>query len=323
MLLPLAELASKRNGAFYGVAAAKKCVRVPVGKVIGGLVMSGTKISAIEVLGDALTAVWREKELAGLLMALLAVLNLIILWPIMEWYLSVLPSLFKGVTPSEQDVTALEDNMSYIFWMIAPMLVAGVAAIVLWTRAVTGGTSVAFEGGFKALIRRILWTLWRYLCGVGWMLLILVPFAFFAGLVFGTAGIGASGQGGGGATALSILALMVMYLVILFASFAISFLMMVSFQGEARDLRLPIHRSFSLARGNILRSAGVMLLALLGFYIVSAMVGALFGAALFSGSTILQGIALFVLFFLGHIMNFVFIGYGALFAVRLVPELKG
>jgi len=253
-------------------------------------------------------------------MALIAVLNLIVLWPIIDWYLSFIQTFFRGQEPGVPDLEALKAEIPYLLTWAVPLVFLSLAMIVLMTRAAIGGTAIAFQGGFLALVKRTLWTFWRYLCGIGWMLVIIIPISFVLGLVVGMSGYDPAQ--GAGISPFSILLVIVIYGVIIFLAMAVAVLMMVSFNGEGRDFRLPIRKSFLAMRGNLLRAVGVSLLLMIGFYMVVGLIGAILFAVPISGSLILKGLGLFILFAMGTVLNFILVAYGAIYANKLVPELR-
>lgn len=287
--------------------------------------MSEARISAFNTLGETFSIIWREKQLFILLIAFLSIVSLIFIWPLLDWYVPVLAdySVGSGLDPATTEL--IMDDLGYIFIGYIPFLFFTLAPLVLWSRASIGGTGLAMEGGFMALLKRTLWVLWRYVCFIGWALLLTLALFivfFLVGIVTGFSGaLLESGDPSQSATAL--LFIIPLYIVFLIAIIALTFLYSVSLHGEARDFRLPIHKSFIAMKGNLVRATGALLAAIVVFYVVYILFTSVFIGAIVAASTWMTIIGLFFLFALGNIYNFIWISYGALYASKLVPKLKG
>ncbi|HXV73300.1 MAG TPA: hypothetical protein VD713_01085, partial [Sphingomonadales bacterium] len=96
----------------------------------------------------------------------------------------------------------------------------------------------------------------------------------------------------------------------------------VSLHAEARDQRLPIHRSFAAMRGNLLRAAGLLFALMILFYVIFSVILFVGGLALIGSSGVLSLVGIVLSFAIGNAWNFLAAAYGAFFAVRVVPELK-
>jgi hypothetical protein len=278
--------------------------------------MPHPKIKAGDVLGDALAACKREKEVVALLAMLLGVVFLIGFWPVLGTY--TLMTIGKG-DPRELVRVMAEDileNRWYLVISVILYLAALFAIMVIWTRTAVLGRQAALAGGVVQLTRRVGWTFWRYVCGLGWTLLFIgiaiLPFAAFS-------------KGGGVAptSAVAILLLTVLLGLVLFlAVLPVSMLVPIACHGEARDFHLPIHRAFKLMRGNLARAAGLLFLVILLFEIGIGTVFMIFGPALLEagGWAMVVGNLLFSA--VGYLLGFAISAYGAYFAIRVVPELK-
>jgi len=291
--------------------------------------MSVEKIKATDVLAEAFSILWREKELLVLLAALMTVVGLLFLWPLFGIYAEFLAAYMAQGTPDLEALDQFGQSMSeisYIYYLIIPQLMFQMSILTLWTRASILGKGQVLDGGLKILIKRGLWVFWRYICSMGWMLLMtLAIWVVIIGitLVLGASGAMTGDEGASGAiTFLLILLIIPLYLVFIFALMGLTFLMSVSIHGEARDLRLPIHKSYGYIKGNLLRGTGVLILFLLGFYFIYIF-GVLFVFGIYLTAPVwVTAIGMFAIFFLGMLFNFAWVTYGAIYASRLVPELK-
>jgi len=271
--------------------------------------MDENKIIALEVLGEAVKAIIREKQLFALLLSFLAVTSMLLVWPMLDWYILLLES-FPDTEAAFSEIEGLvSDELPYLLFMMIPSLFITLGIIVLWTRAVIGGSGVAFAGGLRALINRTLRVFWRYLCAIA--IMIAAGFLITALLTL----IGAD----------SGLASLVFFLLnsgFLIVMFGVTFLLSVSLHGEARDIRLPIHKSFLYLKGNLLRAVGALFLGIIIIYFIqTTIMVALFGLIV-GGSTIGMFIAFFILFAISGLFNFLWVAFGALYAVKLVPEVQ-
>ena len=287
--------------------------------------MSDTHISAFGTLSEALFIVWREKQLALLLIAFVTIVTLIYLWPLLDWYapLMIEFSYTDQMDPAmEQQIM---DDMSYIFWGLIPLIFMITIPIVIWSRASIGSAVVAMEGGIGALFKRTLWAAWRYICLVGWMILLMfammIIFMVIA-MIFGASGAMMSG-GDPSQMGAMLLIIIPLYMAIIGVIIALTLLYSVSLHGEARDLRLPIYKAFGYMKGNLLRATGALLVAMLVYYVIYFIFAALFIGAIMASSTWLSIIGMFFMLALGNIFYFTWISFGALYAAKVVPELKG
>jgi len=271
--------------------------------------MAENKIKALEVLGEALQAMIREKQLFLLLVSFLAITSMILVWPMLDWYVLLLKS-FPDTQGALREIEALVDeDLPYILFMLVPSLFITFGIVVLWTRAVIGGSAVAFEGGLRPFLNRILRVFWRYLCALAIMLgagvLVMAPLTLV-----------------GTNNGIAVLLFFLLYLVFFIVIFGVTVLLSVSLHGEARDIRLPIHKSFLYLKGNLLRATGGLALGIFIVYIIQSTIMVVLLGLIIGGSTVGMFFAFFILFVLSGILNFLWVGFGALYAVKLVPELQ-
>lgn len=290
--------------------------------------MSDNHIKATEVLAEAIFSVWREKNLAGLLAALITVVSLIFLWPLMDFY-AVFFENFSLTNPmNEAEMTQLFEEsfgpgtLTYILILSIPMVFIQYGALVLWTRAVVLGRNRAFEGGFKLLFKRALWALWRYICVIGWMLLLMVGFwviIFVITFLFGAMGASSSANG---TIIMAALLLIPLYIGFLLIVMGLTFLMSFAIHGEARDFHIPIHQAYKYLKGNLLKPTGLLFLLMMAFYMVLIFLMLLVFPLMQEGAGFGIIIAMGLMSILGMVFNLVWISFGAVYASKLVPELQ-
>jgi len=295
--------------------------------------MDNTRISAIEILGTSLSVLWREKTVLFLLVAFLTIVSLIFIWPAVDWYTAVLSQLTSGIPRDTNELNRLSEEfissglLGYLFILSIPMILIQYGVLAIWSRVSVLGRAHALDGGFGAVVKRALWSFWRYICSIGWMILIMIAFWIILAVIFLILGAGfmASANGqispdiGGGV----FLVILPVYLVFIYIMLGLVLLTTVSIHGEARDVRLPIYKSFGYMKGNLNRAVGVMILALMVIYIFMILLFLLMAATLQSGVDIFTVLFLFIMFFIGACLNFFMYTYGALYAAEAVPELRG
>jgi len=279
--------------------------------------MQHPKIKAGDVLGEALKACGREKEVMVLLAALVSVVFLLLLWPILDSY-----SLLMVGQGDPQEVARLlfqdlYDNRWFLGVAFVVYLFVGYAVSMIWSRVSVLGRDSALAGGGEQFLKRVGWTFWRNLCAIGWIVLF---FGVPVGIIFAI-GQGQSAGGSMGATALWLVAVPLLIFALV-AVFAVSTLLPIAVHGEARDFHLPIHRAFVLMRGNLARGAGLLVLVILLFEIGLGTVFAIFGPAALEAGGWIMLIGNFLLAAVGVLIQFAVGAYGAYYAVRVVPELK-
>ena len=279
--------------------------------------MKNPKIKAGDVLGDAIRACGREKEVLGLLVALTTIVFLLGLWPLRDTY-----SLVMVGTGDPQETGRLLfqdffDNRAYLGISSLAFLAVSYSVSMVWSRVCVLGRGAALDGGPGQFLKRAGWTFWRNLCAAGWMMLFLgIPIAIVAALDPGRA------TGDSMAPAAVWLVVVPLFVVGVGAAFAIGTLIPIAVHGEARDFHLPIHRAFVLMRGNLARATGLFVLAVLLFEIAIVIVFAIFGPALLEAAGWIRLAGMFIFTALGLLVEFLVGAYGAYFAVRVVPQLK-
>lgn len=293
--------------------------------------MEYMKVSAAKVAAEVFSVIAREKKLLLILFIFFPLTALIFLLPLLTWYASNLQASLTQISQllSGQTLTTTsqppEELAGWTFLMMIPYLLLTVAGLVVWSRATTRGLNGAFEGGFGALFKRTLKATWRFICTAGWGILLAVGWLvifFIISLFFGGT-VALLGSGGSGFVAgLFFIFGFAIYAVLILSFTALTILSGVSLFGEANDIRLPIHTSFSHLSGNLLRASGMLFLVSLAFYIVQ--IGLFFGliASFEQEAGILGIIGTFIFFAMGSIYYFFWITYGALYASKLVPEVR-
>ena len=287
--------------------------------------MPDTRISAIGTLSEALSIVWQGRQLVLLLIAFLSVVSLIYMWPMLDWYVPLMTDFSPEAGLDPATTQQIMDDMSYLFVGLIPFLFFLSAPFIIWSRASIGGTGVAMEGGIGALLKRTLWLLWRFVCMFGWMILLIFALSIVLMVIEIFTGISATLTAPGDPSQMwDVLLVMIPFYIILMGAFlALSLLYSISMHGEARDFRLPIYKSFRAMKGNLARATGALMATMVVFYVVNFLVALLFIGTITAASTWLNIIGLFFLFAFSNIYYFIWITYGALYASKLVPELKG
>lgn len=287
--------------------------------------MPDTRISAIGTLSEALSIVWQGRQLVLLLIAFLSVVSLIYMWPMLDWYVPLMTDFSPEAGLDPATTQQIMDDMSYLFVGLIPFLFFLSAPFIIWSRASIGGTGVAMEGGIGALLKRTLWLVWRFICMFGWMILLIFALSIVLMVIEIFTGISATLTARGDPSQMwDVLLVMIPFYIILMGAFlALSLLYSISMHGEARDFRLPIYKSFRAMKGNLVRATGALMATMMIFYVVNFLVALLFIGTITAASTWLNIIGLFFLFAFSNLYYFIWITYGALYASKLVPELKG
>ncbi|MCH8081053.1 MAG: hypothetical protein IID52_01535 [Proteobacteria bacterium] len=260
-----------------------------------------------------------------MLIAFLSVVSLIYMWPMLDWYVPLMTDFSPEAGLDPATTQQIMDDMSYLFVGLIPFLFFLSAPFVIWSRASIGGTGVAMEGGIGALLKRTLWLVWRFICMFGWMILLVFALSIVLMVIEIFTGISATLTAPGDPSQMwDVLLVMIPFYIILMGAFlALSLLYSISMHGEARDFRLPIYKSFRAMKGNLVRATGALMATMVVFYVVNFLVALLFIGTITAASTWLNIIGLFFLFAFSNIYYFIWITYGALYASKLVPELKG
>ncbi len=288
--------------------------------------MDDTRVSALAVLKETMTIIFKERGLFFQLISLLSILTILFFWPVLDLYAEFLT---PGTSPDlfdEETSAIIFDRIYYLAFLIWPYLFLTYGALVIWSRAAIGGTGVAMDGGRKALFIRTARAFWRLLCGLGWILLVgLGSFivVFFLLTLLGIAGIATvNPDAGGEIPGLIIVLLAPMYILSGIAVVLITLLIAVSIHAESREVSLPIRRCYHLMKGNRLRAAGVLFLVGLVYEFFFMVLSAVVIGAFIDASLVFFVLGFFILFMLGLAYQLVWITYGAVYAITLVPELK-
>ena len=285
--------------------------------------MNKPRIAATEVFMQSFSIAWREKTLVIPLASFIAILSMIFLWPVIDAFFAAWAGALEGRQIQQEELSTFTRMWSYFVVVGFAVWLLQLAAYVIWSRASILGYRAAMQDGAAAMVKRGLWMLWRWICGIGWMMVLALAGGLVLGILMALGGISSSSGGSGGAgIALMVLLLFPGYVALFLAVSALSVLIMVSIHGEVRDVRLPIHQSFGFMKGNLLRAAGTYILIT-----IFAQVGlSPFFAVFFlntGGELSLFGMAgVFILFFAATVMGLIWVSFGALYAVRLVPALK-
>lgn len=281
--------------------------------------MSG-RFLASEIFAEGFSGLMREKEVFFLLGSLLAILNLFYMWPFLDFYIESIELFLAGPEGMAQIEShpLFKEEMTYYLYTFLPYLVVMLIPMAIWVRVVMSGKTSVFEGGAKRFLNRFLWVLWRYICLFGWLILIVGGTAF--ALIFLTTSLGvALGKGGVGVT---IFLVILLYGFIFYVTAVLMVLFYLSLSGEMHDVRLPIHKSFNLMKGNLARAGGFMILTFLVFMVGYSLVFGMMVDMFKDTPSGIMMVALFVLFLASSLFNFLLVSFGAGYAIRLVPELR-
>jgi len=284
--------------------------------------MAVEKIKATDVLRETISIVLKERELFLLLGGLLTVITFMFIWPDMESTVLLLES-YKNQDPS--DPLTIEENMQRMsegfadFILYLPLLFIQYGIMGFWSHASILGKSLVREGGINSLFKRSLWVFWRLICSMGWVLLIMVA-AFIIIMIFlfilmGTGLIGVSSD-------FIYFILSLPLAVLIFIISGLIFLLSVSIHGEIRDLRLPIYKSFQYMRGNLVRATGLVTSLMVGFYFLHYLGTDNIYENYFTSPLWVSVLGMVALTFFATLLNLGAMTYGALYASKLVPQLK-
>jgi len=275
--------------------------------------MSVEKISVMDVLVEMIAITKREKELFLLLGAFIASISLLFSWAYYEVYARYIQTYFEtGESAlSLYNEMSLElsqagiSTLSSLFLLIIHLII-----MAIWSRASILGTRQALAGGIQIFFGRILWVIWRFICGMGWIFL--VSFLLIIVLMFLPVTPDSE---------FSLLMLIILFILLL-PMFAVIFLTSISIHGEARDVRLPIHKSFKYMKGNFLRAASFLIMMLIGSYILM-FYGQVFVLNYYFSVPVLISLAgIFAVNMLSALFTLLSYTYGAIYASKLVPELR-
>ena len=290
--------------------------------------MSVEKIKVRDVFSEMIAITKREKELFLLLGGFIASIGLIFNWAYYEVYARYIQVYFETganyftiITDMNAELAEGGTNILGSFFLFLIHL----AIMAIWSRASILGTRQALAGGMGLLINRYGWVLWRFICGMGWMFLvsfiIIILFIFLPinpETLMGTSG---DYQGVSPEIAFSPLFIIVT-LIFLLPMFAVIFLTSISIHCESRDVRLPIHKSFKYMKGNFMRAASFLILLFIGSFVI-LFYGEIFVLKFyFSVSSWFSFVGVFAITMLSTLFTLLSYTYGALYASKLVPELR-
>lgn len=284
--------------------------------------MSGEKIKATDVLRETFSIVLKERELFLLLGGLITVITILFVWPEME-STAVLLESYKN-----QDLTdplTIEENMQRMseafadFILFLPLLFIQYGIMAFWSHASILGKSLAREGGIKSLFKKSLRVFWRLICSMGWVLLIMVVafiiIMIFTFILMGTGLIGVSSD-------FIYFILSLPMAVFIFILFGLVFLLSVSIHGEIRNLRLPIYKSFQYMKGNLVRATGLVTSLMVGFYFLHYLGTDNIYENYFTSPQWVSVLGMLALTFFATLLNLGAMTFGAIYASKLVPELR-
>lgn len=292
--------------------------------------MSVEKIKATDVLAETISILLRERELFLLLGAFIASVALIYTWPALEINARFIDAyLQKGSISfdliTQMNLEAKEVGNTYFSILL---MIVHLAIMAIWSRASILGTRQALAGGLKPFLNRILWVLWRFLCGMGWMFLLILFLSILFGILFmflpiSPEMVSGFSEGPSNNKSFSFNSFMgVVLIVISVPIMVLVFLTSISIHGEARDVRLPIHKSFKFMKGNLLGGAGVIIALLIAANILLFFGEIFVLKSYFTAPPWVIFIGIFLITFLSMLVTLTSYTFGAIYASRLVPELR-
>lgn len=288
--------------------------------------MDDTRISALAVLKETVTLMVREWKLFFLLTAFLSLLTVIFFWPVLDLYAEFLAPEASAEAIDEETTALILDRISYLAFLIWPYLFLTYGALVIWSRAAIGGTAIAFDGGHQALLLRTAKAFWRLFCGLGWVLLVglgaFIIILFFLALLAIAGIVTVNPEAGGEVPPLVMALLLPMFVIVFVAVGMITMLISVSIHAESREISLPIHRCFHLMKGNRISGGGTLFLVGVLYEIFFTLIAVALVGTFSNGPLWLFVPGFFLLFIFGMAIQLVWISYGAVYAILLVPEIK-
>jgi len=288
--------------------------------------MDDTRISALAVLKETVTLMVREWRLFFILTASLSVLTVVFFWPVLDLYAEFLaPEVSAGAIDEETSGLIL-DRITYLAFLIWPYLFLTYGALVIWSRAAIGGATIAFDGGLQALLLRTARAFWRLFCGLGWVLLIglgtFIVILFLLALLAIAGVVSVNPDAVGEVPPLVMALLFPMFVVVFVAVGLVTMLISVSIHAESREISLPIHHCFRLMKGNRISAGGTFFLVGLLYEIFFTVISVALVGTFSTGPLWLFIPGFFFLFIFGMAIQLVWISYGAVYAILLVPEIK-
>jgi hypothetical protein len=216
-------------------------------------------------IGDALGAAFdrfkAEKEPVVLIAILVALLNMMLIKSLLSTYTEAVQNLGSGSSLDDLSQAVLDGDFTL---GIILLTVISVMAYILFGRLLVVGRESIFEGGPSAYLNRLMWTLWRYICLVGWVVLMFAPYFLIA-----TFGLKLGGS-------LGILAATAAFIFLLVAIISLSLSFGVSLVAAANDIAVPIRQAWLALRGYHIKFGLAALVMFIGFFVVAMLLMSIF-----------------------------------------------
>lgn len=286
------------------------------------MVISFEKIKATDILKETLAIITHERELFLLLGGLIGVFTFLFAW------LDIEDTILMLQEYSNQDLTdpiSIEEQMqrmSQMLWdfiIFMPVFFVQYGIMALWSRAAILGKYNTLEGGLNMVFKRSIWVFWRLICSFGWIIIIgIVATIIMMIWLFGMIGIGLTPEGN-----LSIfIAIILPMSLFIFVMIGLIFLLSVSIHCEVRDLHMPIKKAFKILKGNQFRATTTVSIFLVSLFFISYFGNNWVFENYYTTPAWLSASGLFISTFIASLINLGSMTFGAIYASRLVPELR-
>lgn len=285
------------------------------------------KISAWGVLNDAYATFGKEKGLLGALTILLSILTLILFSPAIDAFRAAPGMWDPGQQFTLEEYAIFLEKLAYLKYWIWPYLIINYGGLVLWSRATIGGTGVIYYGGGIALFGRTIWAFWRMLGAMVIAAIMGGLFYAFSAFFLVIIGLSANAQGlpldNPVALWQSVLTgLLPFYVIFGFGLQMVAFLQAFAIHGQSRDIHMPLYRSFQLMKNNLFKATAVFFLLALVYQVIYIAFFITIAETIFTASFWVAYFGFFILFIIAFVYQLLAIGYGAVYANRLIPELQ-
>lgn len=235
----------------------------------------------MELLSGAFKMLWRDR---------MAVFLIALAYTMFFLLISFMPQgMSQPMLGSPPDMAISATLAIWILTFFLIYFVGATCMLMLIARMVGLGGGQLFDGGVKALANRTLRVLWRMICAMGWMILVMFAAMLVISIISFVVGL-ATGGLGGSSTLIGGLIPMLIGIAIGIAMMALIFPLYVIINfaviSESQDMRMPIRTSFKMLRGSLARPA--IATAILYFGLVLVFAGGFGGWLLMGGSLMPQ-----------------------------------
>jgi len=264
-------------------------------------------------IGDALGAAFdrfkAEKEPVILIGLLVGLSNMMLMKSLLATYVEAVQNFGTGSTMDDLSDAILGGDFTFGFVL---MTFINIMAYVLYGRLLVVGREDIFDGGPRAFINRLMWTVWRYVCLIGWIVLMFFPYFFLAYV---------GGLLGGG---IAILAATAALIFLLGAIVSLSLSFGVSMVAAANDIALPVRKAWLALRGYHIRFGLSVFVMVIGLFVLAIVLMSIFVALgiVNPDGDIGIGMSIYYVIYmtLASILGFIMFGMGYFLARNGVDE---